>query len=286
MNKNSNILETIRSQKGLSEFKALIERWETLSENIEKQAVRFPIILPDLFLTTKSGRGKTHCLKLLAEYLSERPNLMDFYGDVKYFEFLLNYCPPREPFSEIQRFMSEVSAAAGFRSLYRGIVCIDIDEWRNHCEEKYFLSFMEYLADNSDDWLVVFSLPDDHKEENDRMETIVSAFLRTERIRIEAPKNDELMQYLSDCLAEYELELSEDAMMLLSDSIRSISRSKYFDSYKTVRMICRDIAYTAYTNGNCNGALDAESLSSFSNDSEYIKKMIYKFEKVNKIGFN
>jgi hypothetical protein len=86
----------------------------------------------------------------------EKPNLMSFYGDVAYFEFMLNYCGPRENFSELQRLMDGVDNAKGFRSEFRGILFIDIDDWRDHFEEKHFVDFMEYLSDNSDDWLIVF----------------------------------------------------------------------------------------------------------------------------------
>ena len=104
------------------------------------------------------GNGRTTMLQLLSEYLTEKNDLMDFYGDVKYLEFMLNYCPSGEHFSELQRLMNEIDNAAGFRYEYRGIVYIDIDEWIGHFEEKHFVSFMEYLSDNSDSWLVVLSV--------------------------------------------------------------------------------------------------------------------------------
>ncbi len=281
----SPILQIINEQNGLSNFKLLIDKWEKLSDNIKQKKNGIPIILPDIFLISKSGWGKTHCLKLLAEYLSQRPNLMDFYGDVKCFEFLLNYCQPDEYFSEIQRLMAEIDNAAGFRNTYRGIICIDIDEWRGHCEEKHFLNFMEYLADNSDDWLVVLSVSDENDEEIEQIETIISAFLRIEQIVIEAPQNDELMKYVRELLSAYGLSLSTDAEDALSESIETVRGGKYFDGYKTVKMICRDIAYLAYANGKTDAILDLSNIKAFAKDSEYIQRMIFKIEKVKKIGF-
>ena len=78
----------IMSQNGLTEFKALIEKWETLSENLLDKPSGVPIILPDLFLVSRSGTGRTYFLRLLSEYLADKPNLMDFYGDVN----ILNLC--------------------------------------------------------------------------------------------------------------------------------------------------------------------------------------------------
>ena len=276
----------IQSQKGLSEFKELIKKWEALSEHISTRALGIPIILPNLFLVSCSGTGRTHLLKLLSGYLMEKPDLMDFYGDVKYFEFMLNYCDPNEHFSEIQRFMMEVDNAAGFRSEYRGIVYIDIDEWIGHFKEKHFLNFMEYLSDNSDEWLIVLSVSDGKREQVDQMEAFVSAFIRIERIAIEQPTLQELTQYAQKLLGEYGITLLAQTEQMISDSIEELRRSKYFDGYKTVKMLCEDIAYSLYTDGfKKDKALLPADLSKFSKDGEYIQRKIVKIEKFDRIGF-
>lgn len=276
----------IMSQNGLTEFKALIEKWETLSENLSDKPSGVPIILPDLFLVSRSGTGRTYFLRLLSEYLADKPNLMDFYGDVKYFEFMLNYCEPNEYFSEIQRFMTEINNAAGFRSEYRGIVYIDVDEWREHFEEKHFVSFMEYLSDNSDDWLVVLSVSDDKPEQVKQMEAFASAYIRIERITIEPPTVQELTQYAQKLLEGYGITLISQTEKVLSGSIGELCNNKYFDGYKTVKMLCEDIAYSLYTDGfrNDKGLIPSD-LSKFAKDSEYIQRILVKIEKINRIGF-
>ncbi len=273
-------------QKGLDSFKRLIRKWEALSVNIQDRPVGVPIILPDIFMISKSGTGRTHVLHLLGEYLACKANLMDFYGDVKFFEFMLNYCPPREPFTEIQRLMSEISDAAGFRSEYRGIVYIDVDEWRDHFEEKHFVSFLEYIADNSDDWLVVFSVTDDDAEKNARIEAFLSAYLRLEHITIEPPTVDELMRYLEELLLAYGISIDGSAQKLLSESVECLCHNKYFDGYKTIKMLGKDIAYSIYAEGSNPGTpLSAAEVSLFSKDSDYLKRTVMKIEKIRKIGF-
>ena len=283
---NNQIYNKILSQNGLTEFKSLIEKWEKLSENLSDKPSGVPIILPDLFLVSRSGTGRTHFLRLLSEYLESKPNLMDFYGDVKYFEFMLNYCAPNEYFSEIQRFMTEINNAAGFRSEYRGIVYVDVDEWREHFEEKHFVSFMEYLSDNSDDWLVVLSVSDDKQELIQQMEAFVSAYIRIERITIEPPTVQELTQYAKKLLEGYGITLISQTEKLLSGSIGELCNNKYFDGYKTVKMLCEDIAYSLYTDGfRKDKGLIPSDLSKFAKDSEYIQRMFVKIEKINRIGF-
>ncbi|MBE6633258.1 MAG: hypothetical protein E7620_02825 [Ruminococcaceae bacterium] len=280
------VYQKILAQNGLAEFKTLIKKWEALSENIEHKPAGAPIILPDLFLVSHSGTGRTHILKLLSEYLSEKPNLMDFYGDVKYFEFMLNYCAPNEYFSEIQRLMTEINNAAGFRSEYRGIVYIDVDEWRGHFEEKHFVSFMEYLSDNSDDWLVVLSVSNDDQEQLHRMEAFVSAFIRIEKITIEPPTLRELTEYAKRILKIYGITLSSEAEGVVSDSIDELCKNKYFDGYKTIKMLSEDIVYSLYVAGfDREREVDPSILIKFSKNSEYIRRMIVQIEKTKKIGF-
>lgn len=282
----SQAYQKILSQTGFSEFKALIKKWEALSDNISEKPSDVPIILPDLFLVSHSGMGRTYFLKLLAEYLSEKPNLMDFYGDLQFFEFALNYCAPNEYFSEIQRLMNEVSNAAGFRSEYRGIVYIDVDEWRGHYEEKHFLSFMEYLSDNSDAWLVVLSVSDNDPEQIKQMEALISAYVRIEKVTIEAPTVKEFSEYAESLLSAYGIVLMREAEQLLSESIAVLCDNKYFDGYKTVKMLCEDIAYEMYIKGFEKGKdLPREALAEFSHNGDYVQRMIAKIEKTKRIGF-
>ena len=284
MMKNSKYSEVLK-QRSYRDVEALLKRWDVLSANMNSVPAGAPIILPDIFLLSQSGAGRTYFLNLLADFLTEKGNLIDFYGNVKYFEFMLNYCAPDAQFTEIQRLMHEVNNAGGFRSEYRGIIFIDIDEWRTHFEEKHFISFLEYLSDNSDDWLVVLSLSDKAEEDTVCAESVISSFLRAERVRIDAPTASELLSYVEKKLQLYGLSLKLEAKEVIFDSITAILKNKYFDGYKTVKMFARDIAYQTYSSSNCSTELSAADVDVFKADGEYICKMMMKIANSQKIGF-
>lgn len=275
----------IMQQNGMNEFKELVKKWEILSENINESPFNAPIILPDIFLVSGSGTGRTHLLKLLSEYLSDKKKLMDFYGDVKYFEFMLNYCKPGEYFAEIQRLMTEISDAAGFRNEYRGIVYIDVDEWLGHCHEKHFIDFMEYLSDNSDKWLVVLSVTTGAEEKIEGMRSVLSAFLRIEKVTIETPTNEALSQYLFDLIFAYGFMLDDGARKVLSDTVNTLSEAKYFDGYKTVKRLGQDVVYSVYSRDKRINTLTSDDVSEFSSTGDYVKRVVKKIEKVKRIGF-
>jgi hypothetical protein len=81
----------------------------------------------------------------------------------------------------------------------------------------------------------------------------------------------------------------------LSESIDILLNNKYFDGYKTVKMLCEDIAYFLYTQDfmECKNKRDyrkemkiSESdLEKFVKDGEYIQGMLFKIEKKRRIGF-
>jgi len=276
----------ILEQTGLNAFKELISKWHTLADTLTEKTSNLPILLPDIFLVSQSGSGRTLLVKLLAEYLSYDEKLMDFYGDVKYFEFLLNYCSPREHFTEIERLMTEVSDAAGFRNEFKGIIFIDINEWVGHCEEKHFLDFLEYLADNSDNWLVVLSVNEAASERIAPLRSLISAFLRIESVTIEAPTVDELSNYLFDMIMAYHFTLDDRAQDLLKQTVATFCADAHFDGYKTIKRLAQDIVYSLYCQKVCpNTRLYANDVEAFSSDSLYVKRTLTKIKTTKKIGF-
>lgn len=269
-----------------AEFKQLITKWNTLSENIKNVPFTTPILLPDMFLIAKSGAGITNMLHCMAEYLSAQNNLMEFYGDVKFFEFNLSYAPPSGDFTDMKRLISEVSNAAGFRSEFKGIVHIEIDEWVSHYNEKHFISFMEYLADHSDKWLIVLSVSPDYGAAIHNLEAFLSMYLRIEKVTLTLPKTEDLFEDIQKKLYNYNLHLNADAKDLLYETIECLRKNPYFDGYKTIKSLCQDIVYTIYsTQITDSKVLTKEMLMDFSVDSSYVKRTIFNLEKVNKIGF-
>lgn len=275
----------IMNLKDAEEFKTVIRRWHILSENMRAKPINAPIILPDMLWVARSGVGKTNLLRLMAEYLQCQKNLMEFYGDVKFFEFLLNYCHPNESFSELQRLIDEIDNAAGFRNEFKGIVHIDINEWLDHFEEKHFVSLMEYLSANSDKWLIVLSVYSENKEKIHNLNAFLSMYLRIEKITLSFPKTKDLFDFIADMLNQYGLTLENDAEELLFNTIEKLKTNKYFDGFKTIILLCQDIVYDVFSNENIeNLSLNAKALSKFSSDSDYIKNMLANIERVNRIG--
>ncbi|MBP3381864.1 MAG: hypothetical protein J6J74_08330 [Elusimicrobiaceae bacterium] len=277
--------DKVMRQKEAEQLRPLIRKWETLSENMRDQPVHAPILLPDMLWVAKSGVGKTFFLELIAEYLESKGNLMEFYGDVKFFEFVLGYTPPAAPFSELQRLMEAVKNAAGFRSEFKGILRIDVDEWVDHYEERYFAHFMEYLAAHKDTWFIILSVSCADKQKLHNLEAFLSMFLRIERVELKLPNTQDLTDYIEKNLAAYGLTLATDGRELLGKTVDKMRKNKYFDGYKSLGLLCQEIAYTVFSSGKlATRELHADTLAAFAPDSAYVERTVANLEKVNTIG--
>ncbi len=279
--------EQIMELKGAEELCALVKRWDILSENITKRSPDAPIVLPDIFLYTRPGYGNTRLLNLLSEYLSSKNNLMSFYGDVKFFEFKLDYCRPDSEFNELYRLMESVQVAAGFRSEFKGVIRINVDEWIGHHNEKHFLDFLQFLQINTAYWLIVLSLSNYRENgEAGELEAVVRMYLRIEKVKINLPENKELVEYASEYLRKYGFELDSSAKELLCASLDVLRNNKYFYGLHTIKDMCNDIVYVLFSKETvADKTITADMLEDFSAESEYIKRTVFKIKKTGTIGF-
>ncbi len=280
-----NYYEEITKLKTAQDFVRVLKKWDMLSGNLAA-GKGVPMVLPDLLWVSNSGVGKTHLLQLLSEYLYAKGNLMDFYGNVKYMEFMLDYCKPDQKFTEIERMIKETSVAAGFRNVYKGIVSVDIDEWVRHCDEKHFISFLEYLSSNSNDWLIVFNVTTRGDRDIKQLESILSMFFRLEKSTFKLPETEEFLQFIVSRLEEYPLTLDDSAKQLLLKTIQKLRENKYFDGYKTLTRLCQDIVYEFFSAAPaCGTVVSAAHLKGFAPESEYVERATWKAESKMKIGF-
>jgi hypothetical protein len=276
--------DEIMEMIGGDEFKELIKKWDALSSNISNTPQALPRLLPNLLWVGNSGIGRTKLMRLMSSYLASKGNLLDFYGDVKYFEFLLSYVPKDAPFQELQRLEDELAAAKGFRNEFRGAVLIDIDPWVDHYEELYFTGFMEYLAAHSDKWMIVLSISEIPAEKLQNLEAFLAMYLRLDKIMLPLPETEDLFTFVARKLSTYNLSLDQSARELLVQTINELRENLYFDGFKTITMLCQDIVYEHFSSSNaaCT-SLSAADLAAFAPGSNYVKKVIKNSR--NRIGF-
>lgn len=278
--------DKLMQYEGADELKALVKRWDTLSQNLTTRSFDAPILLPDIFMYTSPGCGNTALISLLADYLDSKNNLMSFYGDVKFFEFKLDYCPPSQNFRELYRFIEAINNAAGFRNEYKGIIRISVDEWVGHHKEKHFIDFLQFLRINTAYWLVILTLSDTKEnEETKAMEAVLSMYLRFETVTIRMRSDEAFVEFAVSHFAKYDLAVDEGAKAVLKEAIAILKQNKYFYGLHTVTDLCNDIVYSIYSSSADVGrVITSEMLRDFKPDGEYLKRTVMKVKKI-PLGF-
>ena len=267
-----------------------VRRWETLSKNIKNSHAEDLNILPDMLWISQRGINKTLLLTKLSNYLYSLDNLMLFSGKERFLEFNLGYTNPgtaENSFPELLRFIRKVEDLKGYTSEFHGVVYIDISEWLTHTDEKAFTAFIEYIATNTDKWFVIFNVSGGKPEEVNKLESMLSLYLRIETIKIDYPKTDDLFNVAMEILGSYGFEVDDDGKKLLKESINTMRKKKYFDGFISVRCMCSDIIYETLSKKETDlYSLTAADLSGFAKDSDYVRRIVANYdERKKRIGF-
>lgn len=278
-----NIYDTIMNLPEKGNIEKVISKWKMVAERRSWECVPMPIIIPDMLIYSAAGIGKSHLLGLLVSYL-HKEKVMDFLGEQPFFEFRLEYCHPHESFKELQRFHEQIKCAAGFRNQYKGVIGIELDEWLGHYDEKYFKVFMEYLEENSDEWLLIFSIESDDEEERQKMYQFLAMYFRLELVELELPSVEAYTSYVCAGINKYGFDIEEKDIKTLQESISILRESRYFDGYKSMNRLIQDIVYEAYIGDSYEESkVDENVIALFDSQSEYIQRMKANYEV--KMGF-
>ncbi len=276
--------DEIMNLHGLNEIKEMIKKWNTILMNLQSKSENVPILLPNLFLKSKAGAGKSKFLELISEYLYNT-GCMPFYGNVKFFEFFLEYCPQNGEMREINRFAQQLKNAAGFRNEFKGVVAIDITEWAGHVNEDNFITFLEYLAIIDANVCIVFIENGFDEVALAQAEKVLNSFCRIRSVDFFYPDSLEFANYCLEQFKKYNLSFDDSALSVLNESIEKLMQSGYFYGYKTINRLCLDIVFELGSDKQIkNGKVSEKHLIDFAKDSDFINN-ICTVKKITRIGF-
>lgn len=267
--------DQIMSLKGLSGFKEVIERWQRFSENITRYQAKQALVLPDLVWISDNGIDKTGLLSLLTNYLDEADNMVEFYGNVKYFEYYLEYVPDKTNFHEIQKLAEKIRDAAGFRSEYKGLLSIELGEWVGHFHEENFINLLKFLATMDNDIMFIFNIHNYDPEAVEQLMKILVLFFRIEVIEMTLPDSEELGMYIKNDIQEYGLNLDPEAEAMVIATVNKLREDQYFAGYQMLDRLAADIVYSVYTSTPpYDGIVTKGMISAFAPDGMYVSELI------------
>lgn len=266
--------DQIMSLNGLEGFKELIERWQRFSDNITRFQAKQELVIPNLVWVSDNGIDRSNLLRLLTGYLDTCDNLLDFYGNVKYFEYYLEYTEERNN-HEIQKIAEKIRDAAGFRSEYRGLLSIELDEWAGHFHEETFINILKYLSSMEDDIMFIFNIHNYNPDAVQELLQLLVLFFRIEVIDMNLPSSEELGNYVRREISEFGLNLDQEAEDMVISTVNRLREDQYFAGYQMLDRLADDIVYSVYTSTPpYDGIVTKGMISAFAPDGMYVSELI------------
>jgi hypothetical protein len=276
--------EAMMSLHGDDDYKTMAKRLRKFQQNSDKYTVS-GVTLPNYLWVAKKGGGVSTRVNALAEYLYAA-KLFEFSGSIKFFEFTLGYVAPNEAFSELTRLNNVILEIAGRHRYFRGIACINIDEWMQRTNELHFSTLLDYLAVKNEKIMTIFYVHTSSRRIIEGIESSISSHLRFETIRLKFPSVFVLLEIVENkYIMRHGFSFTDDAKRLLLESIKEISIGKHFYGYVTIGQLANDIMYSMLTSNIKSNQISADALSGFTKDSAYVKRIKAFVGVPNVIGF-
>jgi hypothetical protein len=262
----------IMELQGVDEFKVMVQRLQIFRQNKEKYSVP-DVTLPNYLWVAIRGGGVSTCINLLAEYLYTA-KITEFTGIVKYFEYKLAYIAPNDFFSELTRLNNTITEIAGHFRYFKGLACINIDEWIHHTNETHFYRFLDYIASINNKILAILYVHDNNKRIIESIESSLSSHIRFESVWFRFPNANELTEFIeSKYFKKKSFTLTDDAKLLLLDSIDKLINGKNFNGFTTIKQLANDIFYNLLASNITGYEISADMLADFNKDSNYVKRI-------------
>jgi len=260
----------IMKLSGADEFKDMIKRFSAYYKNNNNSISGLDI--PNLLCVIRKGGGFTTLAEHFAEYLYLLDS-MEFCGTAKFVEFGPEYVHPDNVNTELPLLNGTITAHAGYNRYYKGLVCINMDEWQHHAGEAHIRIILDYLADNRNKWLTVFFTHIDKEDTIKEFETAIAQRMNVETLKISFPETSVLTKNIEISLLENNgITLTKGAKALMSYTIEELSGTEGFLGFQSVKQLEDSVVFNFLIKNPDGKRISEAALKEILNNSDYIGK--------------
>lgn len=233
---NSNAIETINKLVGATEFKALAKEITDIAEEI-KRTNTYEVFTNQCYLfSIGDGCGLTTYLKLLAKLISE-VHLCKIASHPVYEVRLGTYREASEPFDDARRVI-ENGITSGVK-----IVCVDISEWLDKTENRFFKQFLRIVEKHANEFIVVFRVPFVDKDILARINYSLSDLLSVKSLSFPPLNQDEIKVCAEAELKKFNFSITKTAWEYFFKRISEEKSDGKFYGVNTVKKVVRELVY-------------------------------------------
>lgn len=197
--------------------------------------------------------------------LAESRSPCDFSGETPLIFYRLRYTPPYENFREIRNLILLTRKACGLRSCYRGILAVDVSEYRGHEEDEYFTVLLKYLYDTSTFQSLIFVCCRYTEKDMKKLCGVCMKYFSVTQEYLRLFERTVLKKIIENAFTESGVKAGEDAAELLADVLCREELSPW-RSLQLIERLPLEITAERKKNQKRNRTLHAGEIRSFLQD--------------------
>ena len=226
----------INALVGAKEFKKLSKEITAIAYEI-KQTDTYEVFTNQCYIfSIGDGCGLTTYLKLLAE-LIEKNGLCRMASSPVREARLAAYRESFEPFEEAASIIENVLEKSV------RIVCIDISEWMDKTDNKYFKRFLRIIEKNAEENIVVFRVPFVDKDILSRIKYSLSDLLSVKAVSFPPLSKDDMKICAEKEFKRYSFTISNAAWKYFFERISEEKSDGKFYGVNTIKKVVRELIY-------------------------------------------
>ena len=232
----SEAIDKINELVGAAEFKALAKEIVGVAEEI-KRTETYEVFTNQCYLfSIGDGCGLTTYLELFAKLISDK-KLCNMSSHPVREERLGAYRESAEPFEDANRALDNGST----KNLK--VLCVDISEWMDKTDNRFFKQFLRSVEKHADEYIVVFRVPFVDKDILARIKYSLSDLLSVIAVSFPPLSQDEIKICAEAELKHYNFTVTKSAWKYFFDRISEEKSDGKFYGVNTVKKVIRELVY-------------------------------------------
>ena len=232
----SEAIDRINELVGAAEFNALAKEIVGIADEI-KRTDTYEVFTNQCYLfSIGDGCGLTTYLELFAKLISDK-KLCNMSSHPVREERLGAYRESAEPFEDANRALGNGST----KNLK--VLCVDISEWMDKTDNRFFKQFLRSVEKHADEYIVVFRVPFVDKDILARIKYSLSDLLSVKAVSFPPLSQDEIKVCAEAELKRYNFIVTKSAWKYFFDRISEEKSDGKFYGVNTVKKVIRELVY-------------------------------------------
>lgn len=229
-------LQKINALVGAEEFRSLAKEISDIAAEIKRTGT-YEVFFNQCYLfSIGEGRGLTTYLTLLAQLIGEL-GLCKMSANPVREEKLSPFREEMEPFEDVMRTLGK-----GDKKSVK-LLCIDISEWMDKTDNRYFKQFLRIVEKHSEEFIVVFRVPFVDKDILAEIRFSLNDLLNVRALSFPPFNRNEIKEFAEHELDRLKFSLTKTAWDCFFERISEEKSDGKFYGINTIKKVVKELVY-------------------------------------------